>query len=94
MITMSINRPIGITPMTLAYGLYGKILDHLCRIYFIPCATKMASGKMKRIIICELSPEINKVKIVSKKAIEFREAKKPLKVEMKPIMARVMAGRP
>ena len=49
---------------------------------------------MKRIIICELSPEINKVKIVSKKAIEFREAKKPLKVEMKPIMARVMAGNP
>lgn len=49
---------------------------------------------MNRIIICELRPEINKVKIVSRKAIEFREAKKPLKVEMKPIMARVMAGKP
>ena len=60
----------------------------------MPWATRTASGRMKRIIICELSPEINKVKIVSKKAIEFREAKKPLKVEMKPIMARVMAGKP
>ena len=49
---------------------------------------------MKRIIICGLRPEINRVKTVSKKAIEFREAKKPLKVEMKPIMARVMAGKP
>ena len=48
---------------------------------------------MKRIIICELSPEINKVKIVSRKAIEFREAKKPLKVEIKPIIAKVMAGK-
>ena len=60
----------------------------------MPWATRIASGRMKRIIICGLRPEINRVKIVSRKAMEFREAKKPLKVEMKPIMARVMAGKP
>jgi len=32
-----------------------------------------------------LRPEINRVKIVSRKAMEFREAKNPLKVEMKPL---------
>ena len=62
-------------------------------MYFMPCATRIARGRMKRIVICGLRPEINKVKIVSRKAIEFREAKNPLKVEIKPIMASAMAGK-
>ena len=49
----------------------------------------MANGKMMRTAESGLKPEIMAVKIMKIEAIELREAKKPLVVEIRPVIAKI-----
>ena len=55
----------------------------------MPWAVKMANGKMMRTAQSGLKPEMMAVKMINIEAMEFLEAKKPLVVEMRPVMARM-----
>ena len=76
-----------------AYGFSGKSPYHFSSKYFSPCATKIDSGKIMKIIISLLKPAMINPNMINSVAMEFLEAKKPLVVENSPISASDNIGR-
>ena len=60
----------------------------------MPWAVKIANGKIIRTAESGLKPEMTAVKIMKIEAIELREAKKPLVVEIRPVMAKMSEAMP
>ena len=60
----------------------------------MPWAVRIANGKIMRTAELGLKPEIMAVKIMKIEAIELREAKKPLVVEIRPVIARISEAIP
>lgn len=91
---MAINRTVsGRSAEIRAYGFSGKSPYHCSSKYFMPCAVKIESGKIIKIIALELNSTIIKQKTNSNDAIEFLEAKKFFVVENNPINAKANNGK-
>ena len=82
----------GIIAAILAYGFSGNNPYHFSNRYLRPWATKIAIGKIKKMMAFGLKPVIIIVKTKSNEAIELREAKKPFVVEKRPIKANARVG--
>ena len=91
---MTMNAEIGMRPKILAYGLFGKMPYHFSRMYFSPCAIKIASGIIRNRIDSGSKPEMKNEKIIRPVAMEFLDAKNPFMVEKIPTKTRKKVGMP
>lgn len=60
----------------------------------MPCAVRMANGIMMSTAADGLKPDTMTVNTIKIDAMELREAKKPLAVEISPVKARAIDARP
>ena len=77
----------------LAYGFSGNSPYHFSSKYLMPCAIKIANGKMQKTTASGLNPVITKQNNSKIEAMELREAKNPFVVENNPINAKAKVGK-